>query len=454
MLSNLRSPIYVQVELTSDCNNHCLHCYNFWKYEKSTERRRSLSIEELRKIAEILGKNDIFYVTVTGGEPFLEKEKLYRFLDFLIEKNIRIMINSNATLITENDVKKLREYPIEIFLVSLLSHNSQTHNKIAGINSSFESTLQGINLLQKYGINIAVNMVSMKLNYKDVYSTGKWLNDQLGIKNFSATPICPSSEDHQWLELERKEVLDVLTQLIELRNELGTRIDILEVLPTCLFTEDATKEIIKIFSKRMCTAGNTTITIGSEGDVRVCSFDNQSYGNILEENFNDIWNKMGHWRNDSLLPTECKTCVIVDSCGGGCRVNSKIKKGVYCELDSLSKGTLKENQDIFFSEISDIDIDSNFSCLKNILFRKEKENIYLIVANSMYFVLLNAAGLKLLKHLINLDTFIPKEVIKSFNLDYDDGKKLFAELLSKGFLREIGNNKKGGEKKWLWNYQK
>ncbi len=157
MISNLRSPIYVQVEITSDCNNRCLHCYNFWNYNNS-QKRKSLSIEEWRRVAEVLGENDIFYVTVTGGEPFLEKDKTYNFFDFLRERNIRLMVNSNATLLNKEDAQKLSEYPIEIFLVSLISFNEKKHNAIANSNSAFKMVLRGINLLQKQEINLAVNM--------------------------------------------------------------------------------------------------------------------------------------------------------------------------------------------------------------------------------------------------------------------------------------------------------
>lgn len=457
MISNLSSPIYVQVEITSDCNNRCLYCYNFWRYTQNLEKRKSLPIEGWEKIAQILGENNVFYVTVTGGEPFLEKDKMFKFFDFLCRQNIRIMVNSNATLISEEDVKKLSDYPIEIFLVSLISFDEKQHNTIAGSDSAFKMAINGINLLRNQGINLAINTVATKLNYQDIYTTGKWLYDQFGIENFSATPICPSSQDHQWLELNNQEVFAVLNQLICLRNDLGIRVDILEVLPTCLFTDYQTKnirEIVKIFSKRMCTAGNTTVTIGSEGDVRVCSFDKQIYGNLLKEDFKKIWSRMQKWRDNSLLPEGCRNCVIVESCGGGCRVNANIKKGSYCELDSFSRDAIKEEQNTFFNEISDINIDSKFSFIKNVFLRKEKDGIFIAVANSMYFVIVNTKGLEILKYLKGLDTFTPREVIEKFNLNYEVSKKFFAELLNKGFLIDFDQMvKKGGGGKWLWNFQ-
>lgn len=437
MNSNLKSPVYVQVEMTSNCNNHCVHCYNFWKYE-SQIRHNNLSITDWQKIASILGENEVFYVTITGGEPFLEKAKTYGFIDSLIKQNIRIMINSNATLIEKNDVKKISDYAIESFLTSIISADEKLHNKVASSNTAFRQTINGISLLTKYGVNLAVNMVTLKLNYRDVYRTGEWLHNEFGLKNFNATPICSSINQHKNLELNNYEILEVLNQLVLLRRDFGMNVDVLEALPKCFFIDDKridNREIIETFSKRMCTAGNTTITIGSEGDVRACSFDHQSYGNILKDDFCLIWDNMRMWRNNSLLPKECASCVVSESCGGGCRVNSKIKKGNYCELDYLSKGTIKEGQDILFTEaLPNVPMASKLSFVPDIRFRKEKENIFIVIANSMRFVITNEKGLNIIKCLSVLQDFIPENAVRQFDLDYKFSKDFFAELFYKGFL--------------------
>lgn len=218
MLSNLRGPLYVQVEITSDCNNRCLHCYNFWRYEESKPKK--LSINEWREVAKILGKNDIFYATITGGEPFLAKEEMYEMLNVLKEQNIGIMINSNATLIDKVEAERLAGYPLEVFLVSLISHNPKTHNKISRSKTAFQKTVEGIQNLKEQNISLAINMVANKLNHAEVYDTGKWVYQQFGINNFSATPVCPSVKDHEWLELNEEQVFSVLNQLLRLKKNL------------------------------------------------------------------------------------------------------------------------------------------------------------------------------------------------------------------------------------------
>ena len=219
MQSKLRSPVFVQVELTSKCNNNCIYCYNFWRASDYNYNRKDMSLTELRYVAEVLGNHDIFWATITGGEPFLRKTELFYFLDCLSKKNIQIMINSNATTLEEDDVKKLQNYSLNTFLVSLISYDDQKHDLISRSPESHKKAIRGLNFLLTYDIKVAVNMVATKLNFKDIYKTGKWLYNNFGIKNFSATPLCPSRIEHSQYELNSNEILESITQLISLKNK-------------------------------------------------------------------------------------------------------------------------------------------------------------------------------------------------------------------------------------------
>lgn len=429
MISKLKSPVYAQVELTSDCNNNCVYCYNFWRKE-DIHQRKNISIADLKQVAKILGEIGVFYVTITGGEPFLRREELYRFMDFLRERNIRIMINSNATCITEKEAEQLSYYPVEMFLASLSSWNPQQHNLIVQSVNAHERAVKGIKYLQKYNIPVAVNMVATKLNYQEVFSTGKWLYKTLNIKDFSATPICPSMPEHYALELDKAEILKAISQLTRLQREIKMRVDILEVLPACILGDDA--KLVEMLSVRMCTAGNTTITIGSEGDVRVCSYDDRSYGNILCDDFTLIWNRMSEWRDDSLIPHECKNCSILETCGGGCRVSTKTKTANYCKIDTGTKNMILNKKEC--QKNKNLSPNLKLRAVNTISFRKESEDIFLVVANPMHFILTNKDGLELLQYLIDLPNFTPQIVADVLGLELNSIQKFLSELYQKKFI--------------------
>lgn len=446
MISKLRAPIYVQVELTSACNNKCLYCYNFWRTnrDRHEKQRKNLSGTELEAVAEALGKADIFYVTITGGEPFLRRDELYRFMESLRRRNIRLMINSNATLIDEQEAEKLSAYPIEIFLASLISWNAAQHDQIASSPGAHERTVAGIKNLQKAGIPVAINMVATKMNCKEVYQTGRWVSEKLGIQNFSATPICPSLPEHHVLELDKHDTAATIAQLFLLRKERGMRVDILEVLPACMFDEKDSADLPELLSARMCTAGNTTITIGSEGDVRVCSYDNHSYGNILTDNFDAIWRQMASWRNDSLLPAECLACSILKECGGGCRVSAYVKTQNYCQLDARAKGAIRTQRSRYFSARQTLSPDLELRAADKLLFRKERPGIFLVVANSAHFVLTNDDGLAFFRRILSMNSFTLKSLAESSGMPMNSLRPFLTELHLKGFVSPPEKSKKEG----------
>lgn len=82
MFVRLRAPIIVQWEVTYDCNKNCIHCYNYWRNEKSPIREKAkFYTKEAEKITNEIISNNVFQVIITDGEPFLVFEDLYPFLE-------------------------------------------------------------------------------------------------------------------------------------------------------------------------------------------------------------------------------------------------------------------------------------------------------------------------------------------------------------------------------------
>ncbi len=433
MLSNLKAPVYVQVELTSRCNHHCVFCYNFWR-EQAGEHREDLSVHELERVAQVLSEQGIFYVTITGGEPLLYREGLFAFIEALLENNIRVMINSNATLVDEEIADRLGEYPIEVFLVSVLGHNAEIMDRLSGCSGVYGRFVRGIDLLLDRGLPLAANMVASSLSYKEVYATGHWMLERFGIRSFSATPMCSARAEHAWLELDKDKIVEVIRALSRLQQDRGIHVDILEAMPTCIFSGVDEENLTELLSARICTAGSTTVTVGSEGDVRVCSYDNIVYGNILHDPFQSIWKDMSAWRDGSLVPEICRSCEVVGLCGGGCRVNSRVKTGSYCELSSLAKGELIRHQNIPLVNLPVVELSNVYTVAENIVYREEADDRFLIVANPMQFVILNTDGLELIDHLVQRQKFVPEELIREGFISLEQARMFFSELIQKGFI--------------------
>ena len=96
-------------------------------------------------------------------------------------------------------------------------------------------------------------------------------------------------------------------------------VDFSVCVPDCAF--DSEEEYLEI-DKGDCYAGSIAYSIGTGGEVKACQCDIKTYGNILYDNFEDIYARMSEWRGEKIIPSECESCNRVYTCRGGCRVEA------------------------------------------------------------------------------------------------------------------------------------
>ena len=75
LYKTLSAPITCQIELTTACDNNCLHCYNHWRHEDDSENY-NFTNDILEKITNEIIESGVFQVTFTGGETLLMKNVL------------------------------------------------------------------------------------------------------------------------------------------------------------------------------------------------------------------------------------------------------------------------------------------------------------------------------------------------------------------------------------------
>lgn len=329
MYQQLKSPVNVQVELTTRCNHKCLHCYNHWRCVAQEDV--TLTLDDVRKIIDNLRDSEVPNLLITGGEPMLYPDTLIKSLEFGIAAGLKCSVNSNLTLMTSEIAKNLKRLKVGI-LTSMLSFDSVLHDYVTTSEGSFDRLIGGIKLAQEYGIPISVNMVVMQLNADQIYKTGKFVHS-LGISGFTATKVHPAqgSTNFEKLKLPPEKIAGIFDTLIRLNEEFGLKVDSLTTYPTCLLKD--MNRYGRFIWKRSCSAGKTGCTIGPDGQVRPCGRSDMTYGNAINESLLQIWPRLKEWRDGSLLPGECKECKYVLKCSGGCRMDCKH----YGKIDSMDQ---------------------------------------------------------------------------------------------------------------------
>jgi radical SAM protein with 4Fe4S-binding SPASM domain len=245
--------------------------------------------------------------------------------------------------LTKNLADDFVSLGLQSVLTSLSSFDPQVHDFISGKQGNFKKVVKGIEIAQRSGLSVIVNMVLTKFNEKDVYKTAKFLYN-LGVKNFTVTKSSPplglNQETYKQFKPTKKALVNALDELVQAKKDFHLGVDILECYPLCFFPNS---KKYSIFASHRCMAGISTCTIGANGEVRPCSHADLIYGNIFKESLTNIWGKMEEWRLGQFVPSGCKKCKYLKYCSGGCRMESFYYTGKINGVDPWAK---VENQNL------------------------------------------------------------------------------------------------------------
>ncbi len=268
-------------------------------------------------------------------------------------------------------------------------------------------------------------MVLLKQNHKDIYETAKFLKS-VGVNSFSATKASPAlnSRNFEDFMLSITELRESLNVLEDVKKELGMSVDVLECYPLCLLSD---LNRFWNYGRRNCTAGITSCTIGSDGNIRPCSHSDMIYGNIFKENLPDIFDKMDDWREGRYIPTDCKKCAYLKGCSGGCRMEAKYF-GDICGKDPHMTNPvdviLRSDND---TKIDEISLHQKYLLKPNIRVRKEEFGA-VVAAQGSETALINNDGFQILRK-ITSSSFSVEEVVRIIDSKQKSLRRFFAYLL-------------------------
>jgi len=111
-------PIFAQLEITEGCTHKCIHCYNYYSKNRSNNFLKE-------KVIDSIIKNELFYITMTGGEPLMAKNILFSSIEKLKKANTDVSLNSNLYLLKKEDAKILKDLKLNYVLSSILSSKEE-----------------------------------------------------------------------------------------------------------------------------------------------------------------------------------------------------------------------------------------------------------------------------------------------------------------------------------------
>ena len=285
-------------------------------------------LNNTKKIIDILYENGVIIFNVLGGEPLLNFNYLIDTLNYASEKMF-CSFASNGTAnggVDEEKAKILSNINNIDIRISMHGYNSETHDHIVGIKGAFDTAINSIKNLVKYGVKCRMSCVPTKINYEYIDKMVE-LAYKLGMTGFHLLPSHMTENfdiNHKmWLSYEKQ--LEIIEKIKLIKFEKPFEISYLN------WYENVKNFVFKYDGQSLCVAGKEIIEIDPLGDVYPCNMvlgiKEFMCGNILNEKFSDIWNSpkfdiIRHRIPEKIINSSCKKCKKLNKCIGGCPMSN------------------------------------------------------------------------------------------------------------------------------------
>ena len=318
----LSAPLRVDLALTFRCQNNCVHCYADGPHETS-----ELSTEQWKEVIDRLHQIGVFIFTFTGGEPTLRKD-LPELLLYAQNKGIVTGLITNGRELKDKEfVENLEKTGLDFVQVTLESHKPEIHDVITATKGSWRETVAGIKNVIPTQIYATTNTTLSKHNASDFLETLDFLK-KLDIAAFGCNSLIYSGRADAISE-EFALPLEALKELLPKIHDKASRLGLkfLWYTPTQYCRFDPVKLGLGVKS---CTAAMINMCVGPNGDVYPCQSYFESLGNILQDDWQEIWNHplAIQIRKREYVEPKCKDCPQLQICGGGCPL--ELQKNYIC----------------------------------------------------------------------------------------------------------------------------
>jgi len=304
------APYRMDLAVTYRCNNDCAHCYN------ARERDfPELTTEAWKGILDKLWDLGVPHIVFTGGEATLRHD-----LPELIahaEANGQITgLNTNARrLADEKYVAQLVEAGLDHVQITVESCDADVHDRMMRAKGTHKQTIKGLKNVLNRPLYVMTNTTMLRTNVDTIPDTLDFLAD-LGVPTIGLNALIYSGNGLTvgtgLAESELQPILDIAIQKTETRGQ-----KLIWYTPTQYCQFDPTQQNLGV---KGCTAALYSMCIESNGDVLPCQSFYTSLGNILDSDWDAIWNHelAVQLRERQGLPAKCDGCGLVAECGGGC----------------------------------------------------------------------------------------------------------------------------------------
>lgn len=333
---------YLHIEITSKCNERCIHCY-------IPHDNKVLHIEPelFYDVLEQCKNMRLLHLTISGGEPMLHKSFI-EFLKKCNEYDFSVNVLSNLTLLNNNIINELKANPLLGVQVSLYSMNANIHDEITQMKGSFEKTKKSILKLIENDIPLQISCPILKQNkncYKRVIEWAKKHGIYAG-EDYVIIARYDHNKQNLNFRLSINEIKDVINIKVATDPKYLRQMEI-----EAKKNKDITPDDF------VCSVCESSICIADNGNVYPCAgWQDYIIGNVKETSIKEIWDnseKVKYLRNlrKKDFP-KCINCSVREYCTM-CMVRNANESPIgdplavneyFCDIAELNKKMVLEQK--------------------------------------------------------------------------------------------------------------
>lgn len=353
LISNL------QLELSSRCNERCIHCYI-----PNGKKNHGIDMPFLRfqRIIDEFAEMGGIHVGLSGGEALLHKD-IIKMLYYCREKDLKISVLSNLINLTDEHVKALKDTNVSLVQVSLYSMDPEVHDFITTVRGSFHKTKKAIEKLVAANVPVQISCPLMKAN-KDGYKEVLKYAQTLKVRS-NADYIMMAQADLDTTNLTNRlsleETEQVLSDIIEYDLDYVQGMQM-----TRPIAEEMNRDKEKYLSQPLCGVGYDNCCITANGDVYPCAgWQDYIIGNVYSKSLKDLWENSQQLKelrkvNQASFP-ECIGCEARQYCSRCLVRNYNENKGDmfkinkhFCDVAFLNKRLVEEKYGKKIKELKEL----------------------------------------------------------------------------------------------------
>jgi radical SAM protein with 4Fe4S-binding SPASM domain len=280
----------------------------------------------------------------SGGEP-LSRKDFFEVASHAVKRGLYVSVATNGTLLTKENVKKLKQAKVNYVEISIDGATAQTHDAFRGVPGAFEKAVAGLKNCVEADLCACIATTATKSNLNEMPAILD-LAEQVGAERFTYFNFIPTGRGKELYDqdLSPEEREKLMLYLMD-RMSKGCKVTILTTAPqlarVALQCQGPGKELsmsmahmqtITVSKKAVpladfiggCGAGRLYCSLSPQGDVHPCVFLPINVGNLKTEKFGDVWlnSKLFNvLRDRKNLKGACGECSYKYVCGG-CRARA------------------------------------------------------------------------------------------------------------------------------------